>query len=463
MKKLLNLDYYIENSLEWNSLRRKEQRSPVNKTYKPKDSAPRTMVLKQLGLQVTENCNLCCTYCYQLKKSPEKLTFDQCKKMIDIVLGLDKEYLTKYCRFELESPFCFHLIGGEPLLEDELCYKCIKYFETKLIENNIDIDWYIWIPSNGIPYFREYSQKIINEYGNRLDFAISMDGCKECHDACRIYKNGKGSYDDTRKAYEDFRKRRDYNYTGTKFTMSPQNIKYYSKSIIEWINDGIYQIFSNWELEDEYTEEKAYEYYCAAKECIDYIIDHDLEDVVEYSVLNRTSDHGIPFWNYEGLCGATGHQLALIPNGEIYSCVRLASTSLNDGVKPIPFGDLENGFCYTKEMKDSFNYHMKTTRTSNTNYKCYNCPINDSCHGCIGNDYNKFGLPFIKDCSSCNMYIADNLVRAYGRNKIYRKKEKLDKNYTFMSYRINVPEKWSIKIIGEEEFRLLKYLAKEKY
>ena len=461
MKNILNLDYYSTLNNSNNELYT-DFPEPKFPPYEPKGykSDTPSMVLGQLGLQVTENCNLRCTYCYQQEKTPKKLTFDECKFAIDMVLGLinDKD---KYCKFILVSPFRFHLIGGEPLLEDELCYNCIKYFDNQIKNNNINLDWYIWIPTNGIPYFSEYSQKIVNEYGDRLSLPISMDGCKECHDACRLYPNGKGSYEDTRKAFDAYKsiKGKDIE---TKFTISPYNIQYYSKSIIDWIDEGVYRIFSNWELEDYYSPELANEYYKESKKAIDYIINNNLENIVHYSVLNKSRDTMTPVWKMDQICGAK-QSLAIIPGeiDNIYPCVRLASSSLDKDTKPLPIGSLEKGVCYNSELQRNFDIISGVTRKSYSNYQCYNCPLTEICYGCMGNDYNKGHFPIRKQTTGCNMYIADNLARAYGINKIYRKKESLDKDYFFKSYKVTIPMDLAIPIVGESEYRLIKYLAKE--
>ena len=36
---------------------------------------------------------------------------------------------------------------------------------------------------------------LLKKYDNLLSIGITVDGCKECHDACRVFHNGEGSYD----------------------------------------------------------------------------------------------------------------------------------------------------------------------------------------------------------------------------------------------------------------------------
>lgn len=458
-KSIVDLDHF-DTQIDPITIKRKKKVNYKAEDYNPNKGLPckKSMELYQLGLQVTENCNLRCTYCYQMDKVKRSMTLEECKKAIDMILDGDED---KYCRFVLKNPFCFHIIGGEPLLEDELVYKSIKYFDEKLKEKHIDIDWFIWIPSNGIPYFREYAQKMVKEYIDKLDLVISMDGCKECHNACRLFPDGTGSYDASRKAFDDLRKRKEWNYPETKFTMSPANIQYYSESIIEWLEEGMYKIYANWTLEDDYTYEDARKYYYEAKKVIDYIVDHDLEDKVSYSVFERSNDMYIDNWAIHTMCGASGHNLAVIPGGEIYPCVRYAATSLEDDVEPFIIGTLDDGIGYDDKTLNNFN-HMIKDRKHMSSFKCYNCPISQSCNNCLGNDYNRFRENMHRCVGVCNINIADNLARVYGINKIYRKKEKTDPNYFFKSFHNLVPDSWALNIIDRNELDMIKYLAKEK-
>ena len=419
-----------------------------------------SMIIDQLGFQVTEDCNLRCTYCYQIKKCPRKLTLDECKQAVDMLFGADEE---KYCRFEINTPFTIHFIGGEPLLEDKLIYDTLKYFEYKLEQNHLqDIDWRCWIPTNGIPIYKEYSQKIMNEYGNHLMMSVSLDGCEECHDACRVYINGKGSYKETKDAFDYVAKKLHRgHFPDSKFTISPENIKYFKKSMIDWIDQGIYHLFSNWEIETPFSAEEAREYYYECKDVIDYIIDNNLENIIRFSVLDRSDDTYIKGYN-NNLCGASGHNLMVIPGGGIYPCVRHASTSLEDDVKPFVVGTLSDGIAYNNETKKNFK-DMYISRYDISSFKCFNCPLASCCINCLGCFYNERKLDYDikKNYNECLIVIADHLARVYGINKIYRKRELIDKDNFFKMYKILVSDDQALSVIDNNELNLLKYLSKE--
>ena len=58
----------------------------------------------------------------------------------------------------------------------------------------------------------------------------------------------------------------------------------------EWIDDGVYNLFLNWEGESVYTIEQATEYYYAIKNVMDYIFEKNLEDVALFAPMTRSDD-----------------------------------------------------------------------------------------------------------------------------------------------------------------------------
>ena len=50
---------------------------------------------KMLTFQVTEDCNLRCSYCYQIKKSNNKMTLEMGKKIVDCLFK-DNYKIEKY-------------------------------------------------------------------------------------------------------------------------------------------------------------------------------------------------------------------------------------------------------------------------------------------------------------------------------------------------------------------------------
>ena len=48
------------------------------------------ILTQTVTFQVTDDCNLACTYCYQIKKGKRKMSLETAEKMIDLLLTGEK-------------------------------------------------------------------------------------------------------------------------------------------------------------------------------------------------------------------------------------------------------------------------------------------------------------------------------------------------------------------------------------
>ena len=60
--------------------------------------------------QVTEACNLSCSYCYQTCKSSKRMSFDTAKRLVDYLLSDQSDYINTKNTLAVILDF----IGGEP-------------------------------------------------------------------------------------------------------------------------------------------------------------------------------------------------------------------------------------------------------------------------------------------------------------------------------------------------------------
>ena len=187
--------------------------------------------VKTITFQVTEDCNLACTYCYQINKSKDKMKFEDAKKFIDLLIK--ESYNEDSHMYYKNTPgICIEFIGGEPLLEVDLINEIYDYFRNRLIEERHP--WAIYniisLISNGVNYMSDKVQNFLQKNRDLTSFSISLDGNKELHDACRVFNNGKGSYDIAVQACKHYMQ----NYKElmfTKMTLAPENIEYTFEAI----------------------------------------------------------------------------------------------------------------------------------------------------------------------------------------------------------------------------------------
>lgn len=151
--------------------------------------------LKQLTLNVTDDCNFRCKYCgysdyYEYTRSYSKkyMNFDIAKKAIDQYYSLLEEG-RRYNPWR-ESGLGFY--GGEPLLNFNLIKKCVEYIEDRYGHHGLRY----YMTTNGSLLNKDKSDWLM-QHG--FSISVSLDGPEKEHDRNRIYSDGKGTFRDVLK------------------------------------------------------------------------------------------------------------------------------------------------------------------------------------------------------------------------------------------------------------------------
>lgn len=404
---------------------------------------------RTVTFQVTDACNLACTYCYQINKGTRHMSFETAKKFVDLIF--DEEKNNGYVNPQ-NSPFIIiDFIGGEPLLEIELIDKIVDYFIEKafILEHPWATRYCISLCSNGVLYFDPKVQKFFNKHKNHLSLNITIDGNKELHDSCRIFPDGRPSYDLAVAAAKDWMNNKK-EYMGSKITIAPGNINYLNEALLHMINLGYEEINANCVYEEGWEVEHAQELYKQMKKFSDYLIDNDLEyniycSLYEDSFFQPKNKEDMQTW-----CGGTNSlMLSCDPDGYLYPCIRYMESSLGDEREPIRIGHVDYGIYKTQEEQEVQKCMNCVTRRSQTSDKCFYCPIASGCADCAAYNYQVNGTVHSKATHICIMHQARALANIYFWNKIYIKN---NENKHMLCY---VPKEWAIPIIGEEEYNML--------
>ena len=141
--------------------------------------------MNQLILQVTQQCNLRCSYCvysgmYEKNRghANERMSFETAKKAIDFFLTRSSDTVAPVISF----------YGGEPLLKFELIQQCVEYAkqatEGRLLRFSIT--------TNGTLLSDDIVDFMVQ---NDFILSVSIDGSKPEHDFNRKFSNGAGSFD----------------------------------------------------------------------------------------------------------------------------------------------------------------------------------------------------------------------------------------------------------------------------
>ena len=406
-----------------------------------------------ITFQVTEDCNLKCSYCYQTNKTHHKMNFETAKKFIDYIFK-NKNNPNFFYNEENTLGFIIDFIGGEPFLEIDLIEQIVNYWEQKFLENP-NSTWLYYhrysFSSNGTLYHTEKVQIFIKKYRDLLSISITVDGCKELHDSCRLFSNGSGSYD---LAISAALTEKSFGGDGTKITLAPDNIKYLFDGIKNMVGLGIRYINVNCCVENVWNDTTDPQN--LLNELIkisDWIKENNLYDKIYIALLNP--DNYLPInlaQINESWCGAgdDGGMIALDYQGNYYPCIRFMKSSLPDGIKPIMIGNNEHGLFFTEEEKINQKCLQNCTRKNLSSKECLECPIANGCSWCVGHDYSCNGNLKQKTNFICNMYKVSALGTKY-LTKIMNDKENFNKINLFYSMYDNIIEKDIFKNINNWE------------
>ena len=406
---------------------------------------------KTVTFQVTDACNLACTYCYQINKAHHVMPFDVAKTFIDKLLtgadGFD-QYVDK------DTPgVIIEFIGGEPFLEIDLISDITDYFIAKMIE--LHHPWAkrfrISICSNGVLYLDPKVQEYFRKHAQHLSFSISIDGNKELHDACRVFPDGTGSYDIAIKGVKHYQEKYGH-MMGTKMTLSPYNIDHTYDALTNLIDLGYDNIHLNCVYEKGWTNEHAKILYDQLKRYTDDAIVNKWYEDIEVSMFSEFSFEPMDENDNQNWCGGNGAMLSIDWKGDMYPCIRYMESSLGDDVEPIIIGNVYTGMMKKDKEKKWVECLKCITRRSSSSDECWSCPIAKGCSWCTAYNYQEFGTPHSRATYICCMHKARALANAYYWNKVYRERN-IPKRF-----KIHVPKDWALEIIGEDEWNMLKEL-----
>ena len=151
---------------------------------------PAEFPLTTMVLNVTNQCNLSCTYCYEYGED----------KIVDTEQGAQPKFMSEqtardsvdFLLREARGNRLVHLtfFGGETLLNFPVLKSTIAYARRRAHEDGKQIDFSL--TTNATLLRPEIVEWLIE---NNVGVTISIDGPKELQDQFRIFKNGAGSYD----------------------------------------------------------------------------------------------------------------------------------------------------------------------------------------------------------------------------------------------------------------------------
>ena len=146
--------------------------------------------LTTMVLNVTNQCNLSCTYCYEYGedkivdtengRQPKFMSEETARQSVDFMLAESGSNRRAHVTF----------FGGETLLNFPVLRKTVAYARQRAAEIGKDVDFSL---TTNATLLRPEIIEFIAE--NDIGVTISIDGPREVQDKFRVFHNGTGSYD----------------------------------------------------------------------------------------------------------------------------------------------------------------------------------------------------------------------------------------------------------------------------
>ena len=162
----------------------------VGRDFVPEQPQPLPDVfpIQTLVMNLTNQCNLSCQYCYEFgadkvatpEGKPKFMDVETAKTSVDFLLAESGDRRSIHITF----------FGGETLMNFPLLKEVVAYANQRAGEQGRHIDFSLTTNATLLtPAIIEFLSE------NHIGVTVSMDGPKEMHDHLRVFANGKGSYD----------------------------------------------------------------------------------------------------------------------------------------------------------------------------------------------------------------------------------------------------------------------------
>ena len=401
---------------------------------------------RNITLQLTDDCNMKCTYCYQHNRGKHKMSFETAKTFIDLILD-SSEKVNTYIDSNKAIGCILDFIGGEPLLCTDVMSQICKYFIGEVFKrkHRWAINFMISMSSNGLLYFTPEFQEFLRLHVNHLSYGVTIDGNKTLHDTCRVDIDGNPTYDRAMAAVKDYVQRTGRE-MGSKVTLSPDNIVYLTEAVESLIENGYREVLMNCVFEKGWETKHATIMYNRLKELVDWLEENNHLDDVYISIFEESIGHKLPENELKNWCGGLGLMLSMDYKGDMFPCIRYMENAVGNNQEPYIIGTLKDGINCKPEHCARVDCLGKINRRTQSTDECFYCPIGSGCAWCSGYNYEVFGTPDKRATFICDMHKARVMATKY-----YLSKKGID-------FELNIPEEWAIPIVGKEEYERLKVM-----
>jgi len=136
------------------------------------------MPIAHIDMDITERCNLACSYCFKGKLAGKPMDIETAKQAVRFLVSNSGHY----------SEVSISLVGGEPLLAFDLLEEWVPWTKRYCIQRAKSIS--IGITTNGTVFEKKHHDFFRKWH---VGLHLSFDGCPEVQNCHRKFRDGRGT------------------------------------------------------------------------------------------------------------------------------------------------------------------------------------------------------------------------------------------------------------------------------
>lgn len=318
-----------------------------------------------ITLVLTHDCNLRCRYCYAGKKWHKPMTWDVAKRALDQAFGEPSPWMD------------LSFFGGEPLIEFGLLKRALAYAKEQAAARGVLLR--PQLTTNGTMLTEEVVEYVAAE---NILLGLSLDGCREAHEATRPGCGGASSFDAVVAGLDRVLAR------GLRVeviaVVDPANVRWLAQSVAFLADRRVPRISLNPNFTGKWTDGAAAElerqYRLVAD---DYVARYRAGrpmwvNVIDGKIISRLKKG----FCERDKCGFGVREIAVAPGGNLYPCERLVGEDTDEAIR---MGNVFDGIDRAKQAE----YRRLT---GNSDPECAKCALRNRCmNWCACTNYSLTG------------------------------------------------------------------------
>ena len=269
----------------------------------------------RVSLFLNHACNLRCAYCYNGEHFARQMPWDIAKAGVELAIA------------QPGNKHRISFFGGEPLLEMDMIRRVMEYCRQRVDETGADL--YHLVVTNAVLLNEQKLQFFLD---NDVYVAVSIDGCRQAHEATRGFADGTSSYervtDNARRLFEQ----RPANKVIA--VIDPLNVDWLGESFDALLDMGARNLSMNVNYEGTWEEPERDRFLLALRGLGDrYIAAYRRGTAFTLNMLDsKIVTHLKLGYASRDRCDFGCEEVAVSPRGRLYPCDRLVGMDERDEV-----------------------------------------------------------------------------------------------------------------------------------